>query len=346
MARQTRTVSAEELTALAVEILTQAGMNEADAVTSAKALVQANLEGADSHGISRLPVYVKCLKSGRINPTPDIRISRTGAVIIVDGDNGLGMVTSMRALEAAVPVAKELGIAAIAIKHSNHFGAASYYCRQMCEHGLATVAFTNSPKGIPPWGGRQAYFGTNPIAFGFPYKDEPILVDLSSSVVARGKIILAAKSGEPIPEGWAIDKDGRATTSAEAALKGAVLPMAGPKGYAVALAVEMMAGILTGAAFGPHVGWIYDDETEPANVGHFFILVDIQKFMDIKQYEQRVEKMKEEVKGIPLAEGFDEILIPGERKRRSETVRRREGIPLSEEVWKELLNTKKMFENV
>src|SRR5690606_4500542 len=109
-----------------------------------------------------------------------------------------------------------------------------------------------------------------------------------------------------------------------------------PKGYAVALAVEMMAGILTGAAFGPHVGWIYDDETEPANVGHFFILVDIQKFMDMKQYEQRVEKMKEEVKGVPLAEGFDEILIPGERKRRSETVRRREGIPLSEEVWKEL----------
>lgn len=336
MSETMRTVNAEELTALGIRAFKNAGMSEADALTCTKALVQANLEGADSHGISRLPVYIKCLKNGRINPTPDIRVNRSGAVVTVDGDNGLGMVTSMRALKAAIPVAKELGLAGVAVKQSNHFGAASYYCRQMCEQDLATIAFTNSPKGIPPWGGRQAYFGTNPIAFGFPYRDEPIIVDLSSSVTARGNIILAAKNGEPIPEGWAIDEDGRATTSAEAALKGAVLPMAGPKGYAIALAVEMMAGVLTGAAFGSHVGWIYDDKQEPADVGHFFILLDIRKFMELEHYENRVKQMRAEIVDIPLANGFQEILLPGERKRRNAEVRSRGGIPLSEEVWEEL----------
>ncbi|PTM59490.1 Ldh family oxidoreductase [Desmospora activa] len=335
-AKKTITVKAETLVSLAIEAFIKAGMSESDATISANALVQADLEGVHSHGISRLPVYIRCLQTGKINPTPSITINQKGAVISVDGDNGLGIITSMHALNAAIPTAKELGLVGVAVKQSNHFGAASYYCKHMCQHQLAMIAFTNSPKGMPPWGGKEAYFGTNPIAFGFPYRDEPIVVDLSTSVAARGKIILAAKNGEPIPTGWAVDENGRTTTDAEAALKGAILPMAGPKGYALALAVEMMAAMLTGAAFGPHVGWIYDDNREPADVGHFFILMDIAKFIDVNAYEKRVEQMKSEIKANSLAEGFTEILLPGERKQRKECRYRRDGIPVAEEVWSEL----------
>ncbi len=241
-----------------------------------------------------------------------------------------------------MPVARETGIAGVAVCNSNHFGTAAYYCRMACEEGMALIAATNSPPGIAPWGGRQAYFGTNPIAFGFPTRREPpVIVDLSSSVVARGKVILAAKQREPIPEGWAIDESGETTTDAQAALKGAMLPLGGAdggaKGYALALAVEMMAGVLSGAAFGPGVGNLYrDGEEPPADVGHFFILLDLSCWMGLEDYYSRIERFLEEIKASPRAAGAEEILYPGERRHGNYLRNLKEGIVLSPAVREEL----------
>jgi LDH2 family malate/lactate/ureidoglycolate dehydrogenase len=202
---------------------------------------------------------------------------------------------------------------------------------------MALIATTNSPPGIAPWGGRKAYFGTNPIAFGFPTRREPpVIVDMSSSVVARGRIILAAQQGLPIPLGWAIDEEGRETTDAGAALRGAVLPLGGAKGYALALAVEVLSGVLSGAAFGPRVNNLYKEEDPPANVGHSFILLNIPHWMSPDEYHARMEEFIGELKAAPRRVGTDEILYPGERRYRVFLEKSREGIALPRPVVEEL----------
>jgi LDH2 family malate/lactate/ureidoglycolate dehydrogenase len=262
---------AKDLHLFAKRVLVSLGLPEGDAEVVSDSLIRSNLGGIDSHGISRLTVYAKRVREGRIAAKPAIRMEHSGAVLRVDGGNGLGQVVACRALEAAIPVARESGLAGIAIRRSNHYGAASYFCEWACRRNLALMALTNSPPGIPPHGGRRAYLGTNPVAFGFPTRQgPPLIVDMSSSVVARGKIILAAREGKAIPSGWAIDREGRETTDPVAALQGAVLPVGGVKGYALAAAVEVLAGVLSGAAFGPHVQNLYEDGQSAADVGHFF----------------------------------------------------------------------------
>jgi LDH2 family malate/lactate/ureidoglycolate dehydrogenase len=308
-----------------------------DARVAAGSLVRANLEGTDSHGISRLAIYAQRIREGRISATPDIRIDRAGSVLRVDGGNALGQVASYRAVEAAVPVARDAGIAGVTVRASNHFGTAAYYCQLACREVMAMIATTNSPPGIAPWGGREAYFGTNPIAFGFPAREEPhVIVDMSSSVVARGKIILAAKQGLPIPEGWAMDEEGRETTDASAALGGAVRPLGGAKGYALALAVEVMSGVLSGAAFGPQVNSIYEDAAPPADVGHSFILLNVESWMPLHDYYDRMELLLREIKSSPTAGDVDEILYPGERRYRTFLENEKRGIALPDAVRQEL----------
>ncbi len=327
----------EVLQTYCTNLLAGAGMPREEAEIAARVLVDTSLDGIDTHGISRLPVYLTRLQNGRINARPQIKVEHTApAVAILDGDNGLGQLVAVRAMEKAIELARQTGAGIVPARHSNHFGAATYYCKMAADAGMVGMAFTNSPPGIPPWGGKKAYFGTNPISFGFPTGENHVVVDMSSSTVARGNIILAAREGRPIPEGWAIDADGRPTTDAQKALEGAVLPVGGPKGYALALAVEMLSGILSGAAFGPHVGWMYDDSLEPTNIGHFFIAINIVLLMPLDEYTARVEQMKSEIRAVPLAEGFDRILLPGERKHAKAARRARGGIPVSKSLLAEL----------
>ncbi|GAB6159269.1 Ldh family oxidoreductase [Desulfotomaculum varum] len=329
--------SAERLLEFCSGLLQGVGVPKEHADIVADVLVDTSLEGLDTHGISRLPIYTTRIQNGRINAKANIKVNKTApAVAVIDGDNGLGQLVGVKSMEVAIDLAREAGVGAVAVKHSNHYGASSYYCKQAAAAGMIGLAFTNTPSGIPPWGGRESYFGTNPIAFGFPAGEQPVVVDMSSSIVARGNIILAAKQGKPIPEGWAIDKEGRPTTDAKAALEGAVLPMAGPKGYAMALAVEIMSGILSGSAFGKEVGWIYDDSTKPVNIGHSFIAIDVAKFMPLDIFKERMQQMIKEIKAIPKAEGYDEIFIPGERRSLKAAVRRKEGIPVGDLLLKEL----------
>lgn len=332
---------AQELSDSCAGVLNALGMRSDEAQEISDSLVRASMEGADSHGLSRMAIYAKRIREGRISAQPEIGIERDGAVLRIDGDNGPGQVVSLRALDAALPVVRELGIAGVSIRRSNHFGGAAYYCQRACREGIAMIATTNSPPGIAPWGGRSAYFGTNPIAFGFPRREEPhVIVDMSSSVVARGNIILAAKEGREIPEGWAMDEEGAVTTDAAEALKGSVLPLGGleggAKGSALAMAVEILSAVLTGAAFGPQVGNIYSDDAPPADVGHSFILIDVARWLPLDDYYSRMDRFFEEIKSIPLAKDVKEILYPGERRYRVYEERVKDGIPLSKETLAEL----------
>lgn len=334
-------------------ILVSQNVKDADAEIVADSLIRADLEGVSSHGISRLPIYSKRIEESRINAAPSILIEKSGlSSLLVDGDNGLGQVVAYKGIKEGIKAAKETGIAAVAIRNSNHFGCASYYCQLACNEGLGAIVMTNSPPGIPPWGGKKAYFGTNPIAFGFPVKDMPnVIIDMSASVVARGKIIEAAKENKSIPKGWAIDQRGLDTEDPTAAINGAILPSGGVKGYGWALAIEILTGILTGAAYGPHVQNIYKDNDDHSNVGHFFILIDIETFMPYDHFTSLLKNMLTEIKEVPKKDGIDSILYPGERREKSFNEHLASGINLSPEVEKELsllasqFNTENPFDN-
>lgn len=321
------------------KVLKSVGLSEVDTETVVASLIGANLRGVDSHGISRLPIYVERIRMGAVNPKPDIKvIEESDATLLIDGDNGMGQVVGKRAIELGVEKARNNGSVYIGVKHSNHFGTGAYFVQQGVKENMITYAMSNAPSTMAPWGGIVPYIGTNPYAFGIPAgKHHPIVLDMATSVVARGKIISAALEGKDIPEGWAIDKDGLPTTNAQKALEGSVLPFAGPKGYALSLMIDIMSGVLTGAGFGPHINNIYGaDNDKPQNVGHFFQLIDISRFMPVEQFTQRVDQMIDEIKSSPKATGVDEIFLPGEIEFNNEKRRLIEGINISQEVYAEL----------
>jgi LDH2 family malate/lactate/ureidoglycolate dehydrogenase len=325
------------LRSFAETVFKAVGVSRRDAQIITDSLIQANLEGIDSHGISRLPVYVRRMMEGRISVRPCLRIIQHGSVLNVDGDNGLGQVVSYRSLEAAIPVAKKLGMAGVFIRRSNHNGTGSFYCQQAMRENMVLIAMTNTPPGIVPTGGREPRLGTNPVAFGFPVNDgPPLIVDLATSMVARGKVILAAREKKQIPKGWAVDENGMDTTDPSAALKGAMLPVGGAKGYALACAIEMFCGVLSGAAFGKNVVSIYEEEAGFAGVGHHFILYHVPHFMSLKEYGKRMDAFLRMLKETPPSPNSDGVYYPGERRYQRYLQRKKRGIPLSDEVVKDL----------
>ena len=328
-------VRVDEISRFARAILASVGVPQPNADTLSDVLVHADMQGIFSHGMSRLPTYAARIERGLINPrTSGSVVTRRGAVRVIDGENGIGQVLGVRAMQDAIDGAGEHGVGIVGVRRSNHFGVAGYYAELGAEMGMIGIALTNSPKGIPPWGGREAYFGTNPIAAAIPVPGRlPIVIDLATSVTARGDIILAAQRGEPIPKGWAIDSEGRPTTDAQAALTGAVLPMAGPKGYALALLVEVLTGVLTGAAFGPHVLNMYEDWTQGSEMGHLFIAIDPAAFGDPAFFLDRMETMAREIEAVPPASGATAPRLPGERRHASAIRARKEGISYSPSIW-------------
>ena len=315
------------------------GVPPSDAAIVAHVLVDADLAGRGTHGISRLPLYVDRLERELICRKPQLRYDSIGtpSMLRLDGGNGLGPLVAWRATEKAIELARDYGSSIIAVHHSNHCGAMSAYCAEAASQGMIVVAVTNSPPGIPPWGGREAFFGTNPIAFGFPRGGgaPPLVIDMATSVVARGNIIQAARLGQPIPLGWAIDKHGNPTTDAQLALEGAVLPMAGVKGYALALAVEVLAGVLSGAGIGPQVKNPYMDHSGPSNVGHFFMVFNPGNLLPLGDFVDRMNFMEAAIREVLPAKGA-RVVLPGDR---SEDLRVRylsEGIPIDKALVIEL----------
>ena len=325
----------KELFNFSENLLINSGIKKCDAEIVVKVLIQADLEGIASHGLTRLPIYLERIEKGLINANPKITLEFLfPALGIMDADNSLGHVAAYTAMEKIIANAKEYGISAIGVKNSNHFSAASYYANMAMNEGLVGIVIANGPPAIPPWGGREAYFGTNPLAISIPGGDEygPISIDMATSIVARGKIIKAAQEGNLIGSDWALDEVGKPTTDAKAALKGCILPMGAHKGAALAMAIEMMAGLLTGAGYGKGVIWQYSDSPQPSNVGHLLIAFNPEGFLDKATIKSRMDDMIKEMKGMPKAIGIEEIRMPGERERELVKVNLENGITLSKEL--------------
>ncbi len=328
----------QEMQSLAARLATAVGVQSDDAEIFARALIDADLHGVSTHGISRLNIYLQRIEKGLIAPKAELTVERNGgSVLTLDAGNGLGQVQAVKALDLLLPLAKQNGIAAATIRNSQHFGALSYYCNRAADEGLILLAMTNCEPAMSPEGGYQAFFGTNPIAASFPTgKGFNIKVDLATSIVARGNIIAAQKKKQAIPEGWAMDRHGEPTTDAQEALLGTVLTMAGHKGYALALMIEVFSSVLSGAAIGPEIGSMYKDMDRKQNVGHFFCLINIAAFLDIADFRKRMDETIDRIKGSKRRPGVDEILIPGERSSRNVEVNKARGIAVSDETLAEI----------
>jgi (2R)-3-sulfolactate dehydrogenase (NADP+) len=265
--------TAAELEKLATEVLKQAGTAEPAAASVAKALVRANSDGLNSHGLARLKAYSAQVAAGKVAGDAVPVLAKLGSSAArIDAKDGFAFPAFDMAIDTLVEMTAETPVAGVAVTNSHHFGVAGHHVERLAERGVVGLVFGNSPAGIAPWGGSRPLFGTNPIAFGFPRIDDaPVVVDLSLSKQARGKIKLAADEGRSIPEGWALDADGNATTDAAAAMGGSMLPMGDAKGAALVLAVEIMAAAMTSAHFGYEASSFFDDKGGPPRVGQFLL---------------------------------------------------------------------------
>ncbi|MDI3533983.1 MAG: hypothetical protein PWQ82_348 [Thermosediminibacterales bacterium] len=331
-------INYNELKTFCSELFKSEGIPSEEAEIIADNLVQANLRGVDSHGVSRMPIYMKRLKLGLVNPVCKTKIEKKSvSTAVINGCNSMGAVVGYKAMNYAINEAKEKGIFFVAVNNSNHFGTAAFYAMMALEHNMIGFSTSNAPSSMAPWGGYKPFFGTNPFSFAIPAdKRAPIVIDMATSVVARGKIILALKNNKKIPEGWAINKEGEVTTDPREALEGSVLPFAGPKGYSIALLIDVLCGILSGAVYGPHINSLYDNFEEPQNIGHCFAAIDISKLIDPAEFKNKVDKMIEEIKSSPKAKHVEEIYLPGEIEFNTQKERIEKGIPLTIPVIKEL----------
>ena len=325
-------LSLEVLTELAARALKRAGAAKTMATATAQALVVAEAEGLSGHGLSRVALYAQHLREGRADgkAKPKI-IKRVGATCLIDAGGGLAFPAAALAVKEAIKRAQRYGVAYAGVTNSHHFGAAAYHLAPIAEAGLVGIALTNSPAAINAWGGGKAFFGTNPIAAIFPRRNAaPIVIDLSLTEVTRGKIMLMAKEGKPIPLGWAVDRDGKPTTSAQAALTASLTAIGGVKGTALALMVEALCVALTGAALSCENDSYFEPGNQP-RIGHAIIAINPQALAGSEVYYARIEDMI----GHMLAD--DGVRLPGARRQQATARAQTEGMAIADGLHQELL---------
>lgn len=326
-------MDADRLRDFATAVYEGAGMSASDARLVADTLVQADLWGHQSHGVLRLGWYLDRIRNGVMSPVtkPEFVVD-SGAIALIDGHDGVGHVLTMLATQEAVRRAKQHGVAVVGVRSSNHFGTCMYYTRLGALDGCVMWLTSNGGPAMAPWGGRKKIIGTNPWSVAAPAgKHPPFLMDMANTGVARGKIYLARNRREKIPEGWAIDSNGAPTTDPQAAIDGIILPMAGHKGYAIAMMVDVLSGVLTGGGFLSQVHSPYKT-AEQSNCGHFMVAVNIEALQPLSQFHERMEQYIAEIKSVPLAQGFDEIFYPGEMEARNDIANRRDGLLLPQDT--------------
>ncbi|MDQ0338105.1 LDH2 family malate/lactate/ureidoglycolate dehydrogenase [Caldalkalibacillus uzonensis] len=332
-------VPASQLIRFTSQVLGQS-LPEDEAEIIAETLVDADLLGVESHGVSRLAGYLKRMEDGLIERKTRLTLVReTPTTALFDAANGWGQVAAVKALETAIEKALQYGTGFVGVKNSNHFGTASYFTRMATEKDCIGLAMTNASAIMVPFGSKEPSLGTNPISIAVPTGEgrNPVVLDMATSQVARGKIILAKKKGETIPAHWAITVNGEPTTDPVKALEGFVLPL-GPKGSGLAIMIDILSGVLTGALFGKQIPKMYGDQSSQ-QLGHFFGVIHIEAFMDKTLFYQRMqEKVQETVNSAPM-EGFDRVYMPGEIELSRKKVRLEKGIPLPKEIYLELKET-------
>jgi L-2-hydroxycarboxylate dehydrogenase (NAD+) len=331
---------ADKLRGYAERFLEHYGVSADDARIAADVLVTADERGIDSHGIARLYTYYgRRLERRSTDPRSMTRVIReTPTTLLLDGGNGLGPVVAHRAMSRCIEKAKETGLALVSVRNSNHFGIAGYYAMMALPHGMIGVSLTNSQPFVAPTYSRASILGTNPIAVAVPTgKERPFVLDMATSIVSLGKIQVHSKAGLPIPLGWAITKEGEQTENPDAVLdRGALQPLGGPdvlrgyKGYGLALLVDILSGVLSGAASGPHVGRPTDDGI--VNVGHFFLALRIDAVRDLGLFKEGMDSLIREMKEAAKAPGQDRVYIHGEKEFERAERCAAEGVPVLEPV--------------
>jgi LDH2 family malate/lactate/ureidoglycolate dehydrogenase len=313
-------------------------MPPADAAFVSDSLVQADLWGHQSHGVLRTGWYLARLQSGVMKAATQPKlVVDAGGVAVIDAQDGVGQVVTRFAAQEALRRAKLHGVSSVAVRNSNHFGTCMYYTRMAAEQGCVMMLMTNGGPAIAPWGGRKKVIGTNPWSVSCPAgKHPPLMMDMANTGVARGKIYLARQRRETIPPGWALTADGEPTTDPQAAIDGIILPMAGHKGYAIAVVVDMLSGVLSGSAFLSGVNGPYKTDLR-SGAGHFLTAVHIEAFQPLGEFNARMDAYIAELKSVPLAQGSDGIFYPGEIEARNDLRYRDQGIELPDDTVADLV---------
>jgi len=317
---------------LIADCLAASGLPDADAARCAELMAEADLTGADGHGVFRLPQYVRRLKAGGFNARPAITSTRTGpATALVDGDNGMGHLVMTRAANEAIAIARETGVSWVGVRRSNHAGPAGLYAEMPTQHGMiglyAAVANANH---MATWGGADLLLGTNPLAVGVPSGSGPLVLDMATSIVAYGTVKKYALRGLTMPEGWFIDaKSGAPITDPNRSHEGLLLPMGEYKGSALALMIGILAGVLNGAAFGRDVVDFNADDGSETNTGHFVVAIDVARFLPLAAFTAAVDRHVAELRASKRLPGVDEIRLPGDRRAQCRAERLRDGVPLA-----------------
>lgn len=323
-------IQVEALQKMVSQIFVRVGMAEADAQLLADSLVFADLRGVNSHGVLRVPEYVEKLTVKGVNPQgrPHI-VHEYGGCVVVDGGNSMGQIGMDFAMRECVRRAETHGIAAAAVRGSNHSGAMAYFAIQALPHEMIGIATTNALPTMAPWGGMEKIVGINPLGVAIPAGAElPIVHDAAFSGSSHGKIRIHEQKGQPIPAGWALDKHGHPTTDAAAAIEGLLLPIGEFKGVALAMIMGILSSMLSGAAYGLELGNMVDGPTAGLD-GHFVAAIKVAAFADPAQFKARVDKLVREVHDVAKAPGFERTYAPGELEQLREAEYRREGIPLN-----------------
>jgi len=361
MAQSEVRVAWESLHVFTKEVFVRVGMPPEDAEAEAGALIWANLRGVDSHGVLRIPWYVENVDKGVMNPKPNIQvIKETPATLLIDADRALGPVVTIFVVNLVIEKAKKAGIGWALIRNLTHQGALGYYSQMMARQDMAGIVFVCNPPNMAPYGARVAGVHNSPIAISVPAKrHHPLNLDMATSVVAGGKIWLAVDKGIPIPEGWALDKEGNPTTDPRQV--GALLPFGGPKGSGLALMFECLSSVMAGnpvlepALLGKEIeSPVQGKKTEaigerlsfvPRHIQNSVVAaIDIRTFTDVEGYKEHIDNLIDGLKALPKTEGFSEIFVPGEPEERTFDDRSRNGIPLPEGTVRNLRSIAERFD--
>jgi LDH2 family malate/lactate/ureidoglycolate dehydrogenase len=337
MPEDTIAIPVKDLVQSCIELLQKVGVPLDQAETIAEIVVEADLRGVESHGLLRLPAYIHRVQAGLMTAVTEVKTVRErGATVLLDAQSGFGQVAGVVAMNQAMDRARQHGVGVAAVRNANHFGIAAHYAMMALPQRMIGVVTANAAPSMAAWGGAAPVLGTNPICVAIPTGgDVDIVLDMASSMVARGKIRLSASKGQPIPLGWALDAEGRPTEDPKAALKGTVVPIGGPKGYGLALIVDVLSGVMTGADFGTRLTSVHELK-QHSSVGFVTQALDIAAFEDWDEFRNSITILVSEILNSPRAPGVSRIYLPGEIEWLKQQERLKSGVPVPPEVLEEL----------
>ncbi|MFC1860791.1 Ldh family oxidoreductase [Chloroflexota bacterium] len=333
-AQDIQLVQAEPVRQFCISASECVGLSREHAELLADPLIQADLRGVYSQGVSRFTRYIRGYQAGGINPKPDIKVVKESkASAVMDADDGMGYIAGYPAMRLAMDKAAQCGVGTVTVRRSNHYGMAAYWSMMALERDMIGYTTTSAPASLAPWGGITPSYGNNPVSYAIPAGEElPLVLDIAMSVTVMGAVRLFALKNEPIPSGWALDKYGEPTTDAQSAIEGLLLPIADYKGYGMALVNDVLCGVLSGGSFGADIPKSPADRFVGSGCCQFFMAFDISHFRPVAEFKERVDIMVRMMKSSQLAKGHDRIYLPGEKEFETHNRQIKEGISYSKEI--------------